>query len=144
MDQQTSSTKTMSEAKTTTGSFVDSSVESKEVFLEGGSGSICSDDSYLMALGKKPELKRVYNFWTRKLWSSKLPCLQLLTLPTSMRLSSRHLQQLELRSRSLWHRLRHWRTSLIDLRIVGRPLASLKTITNSFLAVLSLQLDKPC
>jgi len=65
----------MSEAKTTTSSFVDSSLESKEIFLEGGSGSICSDDTYLMTLGKKPELKRVYNFWTRKSWSFKLPYL---------------------------------------------------------------------
>ena len=26
--------------------------------------SISSDDALLMSMGKKPELKRVYNFWT--------------------------------------------------------------------------------
>jgi choline transport protein len=26
--------------------------------------SISSDDAVLLAMGKKPELKRVYNFWT--------------------------------------------------------------------------------
>lgn len=28
--------------------------------------SVSSDDALLMSMGKKPELKRVYNFWTRK------------------------------------------------------------------------------
>jgi len=27
--------------------------------------SVNSDDALLMSMGKKPELKRVYNFWTR-------------------------------------------------------------------------------
>jgi hypothetical protein len=27
-------------------------------------GSINSDDALLMSMGKEPELKRVYNFWT--------------------------------------------------------------------------------
>lgn len=26
--------------------------------------SVSSDDALLMSMGKKPELKRVYNFWT--------------------------------------------------------------------------------
>ena len=29
--------------------------------------SVNSDDALLMSMGKKPELKRVYNFWTRML-----------------------------------------------------------------------------
>jgi len=28
--------------------------------------SVSTDDALLMSMGKKPELKRVYNFWTRK------------------------------------------------------------------------------
>jgi choline transport protein len=28
--------------------------------------SVGTDDALLMSMGKKPELKRVYNFWTRK------------------------------------------------------------------------------
>jgi hypothetical protein len=28
--------------------------------------SVNTDDALLMSMGKKPELKRVYNFWTRK------------------------------------------------------------------------------
>jgi hypothetical protein len=27
--------------------------------------SVSTDDALLMSMGKKPELKRVYNFWTR-------------------------------------------------------------------------------
>lgn len=27
--------------------------------------SVNSDDALLMSMGKKPELKRIYNFWTR-------------------------------------------------------------------------------
>lgn len=30
--------------------------------------SVNSDDALLMSMGKKPELKRIYNFWTRT-WS---------------------------------------------------------------------------
>jgi hypothetical protein len=29
--------------------------------------SVNSDDALLMSMGKKPELKRVYNFWTCKI-----------------------------------------------------------------------------
>jgi choline transport protein len=32
---------------------------------DGEAKSISSDDMLLMSMGKKPELKRVYNFWTR-------------------------------------------------------------------------------
>jgi len=28
--------------------------------------SVSSDDALLISMGKKPELKRVYNFWTRR------------------------------------------------------------------------------
>jgi choline transport protein len=31
--------------------------------------SVSSDDALLMSMGKKPELKRVYNFWTCTLTS---------------------------------------------------------------------------
>lgn len=37
--------------------------------------SINSDDALLMAMGKKPELKRVYNFWTCKSSSASVFCL---------------------------------------------------------------------
>jgi choline transport protein len=33
---------------------------------EGELKSISSDDALLISMGKTPELKRVYNFWTRK------------------------------------------------------------------------------
>ncbi len=31
--------------------------------------SVNSDDALLMSMGKKPELRRVYNFWTRQFLS---------------------------------------------------------------------------
>jgi hypothetical protein len=36
------------------------------VITKDGS-SVSGDDALLMSMGKKPELKRVYNFWTRAL-----------------------------------------------------------------------------
>lgn len=35
--------------------------------------SISSDDAVLLAMGKKPELKRVYNFWTCECIASRNP-----------------------------------------------------------------------
>jgi len=43
-----------------------------EVAVEelGEVGSINSDDALLMSMGKAPQLKRVYNFWTC-MWSAQ-------------------------------------------------------------------------
>lgn len=48
----------------------DDTIESAVADVDTASGSvedlksITSDDALLMSMGKKPELKRVYNFWT--------------------------------------------------------------------------------
>ena len=34
--------------------------------VEEAAKSVSSDDALLMSMGKMPELKRVYNFWTRE------------------------------------------------------------------------------
>jgi 3-dehydroquinate dehydratase len=37
--------------------------------------SVNSDDALLMSMGKKPELRRVYNFWTRQYLTTQCPCM---------------------------------------------------------------------
>lgn len=43
---------------------VDVDVKVVEVIANDDAQSLSSDDERLMAMGKKPQLKRVYNFWT--------------------------------------------------------------------------------
>lgn len=38
-----------------------------EVGSDGDLVSMSNDDALLMSMGKKPELRRVYNFWTCRL-----------------------------------------------------------------------------
>jgi hypothetical protein len=43
---------------------IDSVTDTPSEDFGGELASVNSDDALLMAMGKAPELKRVYNFWT--------------------------------------------------------------------------------
>lgn len=70
--------------------------------------SINSDDALLMSMGKKPELKRVYNFWTRKFNFSRTKIVRqtdLLTDDLSMCLPDNDKLQLVMLGRSVFNHL---------------------------------------
>jgi hypothetical protein len=67
--------------------------------------SLNSDDALLVSLGKTPELKRVYNFWTCKL-QTNYNFLQILT-HFSMRIPDHDLLQLVMPCRPLLHHFRY-------------------------------------
>ena len=81
---------------------------------------VSSDDALLMAMGKKPELRRVYNFWTCMLpgflmrlvsLARELQRLDVLTFrPRSVCLPDHDFLQLVLLGCPLFYHLRHWRS----------------------------------
>lgn len=81
--------------------------------------SSCSDDALLNSLGKTAELKRVYNFWTCKIFVMPDSLANRTDAPTrSMCLPGHDQRHLELCCCSLRHNLRSRRTSRSSLRIV--------------------------
>lgn len=88
--------------------------------------SVTSDDALLMSMGKKPELKRIYNFWTRTSKSS--PCDNCFSSPVclslcydSMCLSDYDLVQLVMSGRTVLDHFRRWWPVLSGLGHVGLP-----------------------
>lgn len=77
--------------------------------------SISSDDALLMSMGKKPELRRVYNFWTRQLMMPPMLWARVADGFYSGGVPDYDLVQLVMSRRSVFDHLRHWRALLPDL-----------------------------
>lgn len=85
--------------------------------------SISSDDALLISMGKAPELKRVYNFWTCMTRQISLRVEErLISSIFSICIPDHDIVQLVLLDRALLDNLRYWRSFRAGVGNVRQPL----------------------